>query len=305
VGQQQQVGVVKGQRGIRPMKISAKDRALVAEALKPAIGFRPILARIGGSVHAGLFLSQALYWTEHPDREHPDPDGWFYETREQWERETCLTRHEQDGARKLLKARDLLQEKLKGAGKTGKPVVHYRVDMSVLTAAICAFAGKRQEGQLPKTGKSNCRKPATVVAEKRQPHLSKTGKPYKEEIPSKTPTEIPTKTPAAAKRAAGNSAVASVSVVRLSELLTEIAPTDHDAAARILANCRQVAPEITLDQIAYLAERMWDQSGERAKNIVGLWISSLYTKIDLWLDDYPSYRVEGFVSKPAESAVAS
>lgn len=78
--------------------------------LDKPIAFHRCYAAISGSVTAGLMLAQALYWTPR----EPRGDGWFYKTRDQWHEETCLTRSEQETARKKLKQRGLMQEELRG-----------------------------------------------------------------------------------------------------------------------------------------------------------------------------------------------
>ena len=64
------------------------------------IAFYPLLARLAGSVLAGVMLSQGLYWSKRSTLK----DGFFWKTQEQWEEETCLTRSEQETARKKLLA---------------------------------------------------------------------------------------------------------------------------------------------------------------------------------------------------------
>jgi hypothetical protein len=83
------------------------------EAIKNLIA-RPIayhraFAIFGGATVA-IFLSQAYYWTDRGE----DPTGWFYKTRDEWERETGLTRSEQETARRKLRDQGILEEKLKG-----------------------------------------------------------------------------------------------------------------------------------------------------------------------------------------------
>jgi hypothetical protein len=74
------------------------------------IAYHRILAEIGGSVTAGVFLSQAVYWSQRTD----DPDGWFWKTQKEWQEETYLKRSEQEIARRELRAAGILEEKKKG-----------------------------------------------------------------------------------------------------------------------------------------------------------------------------------------------
>ena len=54
------------------------------------IAYLPDLAKALGSVKAGLFLSQLLYWMD----KGADEDGWLYKTREELYDETGLSRKE-------------------------------------------------------------------------------------------------------------------------------------------------------------------------------------------------------------------
>ncbi len=80
------------------------------ELLGRPIAYHPIHADIAGSVEAGVFLGQALYWTRIQDATNPDADGWFYKTQAEWHEETRLKRDGQESARKALIRRGLLME---------------------------------------------------------------------------------------------------------------------------------------------------------------------------------------------------
>lgn len=75
---------------------------------KPIV-FNPDVARIVGSIKAGLFISQILYWSD----KGKNPD-WIYKTIQEFEEETTLTRREQDNAIKKLKALGILEVELRG-----------------------------------------------------------------------------------------------------------------------------------------------------------------------------------------------
>jgi hypothetical protein len=81
------------------------------------IAFHRVFVTITGSVNAALMLSQAIYWSKRTK----DVEGWFYKSAIEWEKETGLTRREQDTARKLLA--EVLEEKLAGMPAT----THFRV----------------------------------------------------------------------------------------------------------------------------------------------------------------------------------
>jgi hypothetical protein len=73
------------------------------------IAFNPRMAKISGSITAGLFLCQLLYWHEKGrDKE------WVYKTIEEFKKETYLSRSEQDRAIKKWKGLKVLEVKVKG-----------------------------------------------------------------------------------------------------------------------------------------------------------------------------------------------
>jgi len=95
------------------------------------VAYHPDLARIVGGVKAAVFLSQLLYWSGRGKRN----DGYIWKTQDEWEQETGLTRYEQEGARKNLIERDMLEEK-----RMGWPAkMYYRIDFEALHEAIVAY----------------------------------------------------------------------------------------------------------------------------------------------------------------------
>ena len=118
------------------------------------IAYRPALARAAGSVTAGILLAQAIYWSPRGG----DADGWFYKTQQEWEVETALTRSEWINARKQLRAKGLLHERLRGVPAT----LHYRVDLERLIDLLGGAAPDRRilrtRSQAP--GEPDRRKPA-------------------------------------------------------------------------------------------------------------------------------------------------
>ena len=78
------------------------------------VAFYPRLADLTGSVTAALLLGQCLYWTRSVLRQQPERDGWFWKTSAEWQRETGLSRREQDSARRRLRALGLLTERRRG-----------------------------------------------------------------------------------------------------------------------------------------------------------------------------------------------
>lgn len=129
-------------------------REVVAEMLASPVAFHPVLARISGSVTAGLMLSQGVYWAKVLERTNPQAQGWFYKTQAEWTAEVCLSRWEQDGARKLLRACPFWEEKREGA----PPRSYFRVDLGKLIDAIVSDVEKphsrMRKNQPPEDGKT-------------------------------------------------------------------------------------------------------------------------------------------------------
>jgi hypothetical protein len=123
------------------------------------VAFRVIFAQIAnGSLKAGLLLSQMLF---HAQSERTE-NGWFSRTREEWERETCLTRHEQDAARAELRRLGFIEEK-----RVGIPA-----QMSFRIRFVPIIEALRKQSRLPKTGNLERRNSATLLAEN-QPEIRK------------------------------------------------------------------------------------------------------------------------------------
>ena len=104
------------------------------------IAFSVHLARITGHPKAAVLLSQLTYWTRH-GRDVVQNDGWIFKTREEWLRETGLSRDEQETARKHLRDLDLIQE-----WRGGKPArLWYRINRENLVRML----GELHQSALP------------------------------------------------------------------------------------------------------------------------------------------------------------
>ena len=99
------------------------------------IAFHRCFAMISGSTNAGIFLSQAWYWSK---RISEDKTGWFYKTQAEWFEETCLSRTEQETARKHLRNLNILEEVQKGLPKK----LYYRINIENL---MCILISRTQE----------------------------------------------------------------------------------------------------------------------------------------------------------------
>lgn len=95
------------------------------------IAFHPIFADIGGSANAGLFLSQAFYWSKRTGTN----DGWFWKTQEEWEVEIKLSRREQEHVRKILREKGFLIEEFRGIPRK----LWFKLDKENISSAILFF----------------------------------------------------------------------------------------------------------------------------------------------------------------------
>lgn len=91
-----------------------------------------VLCHITGSLNAGAFLSQALYWTPRTNYK----DGWFYKTQQEWFDELYLSRREQETVRKQLIKLKFMNEHLYGVPAK----LWFRVDLVQVKKAIDALS---------------------------------------------------------------------------------------------------------------------------------------------------------------------
>lgn len=127
------------------MKNFELDEDSIAKLIDRPIAFQSSFARVAGSVTAGLFLSQAFYWTKIKIERMKETDGWFYKTAKEWEEETTLSRREQETARKRLGQLGIIDEK-----KVGIPrKLYFRINR---TRLIELLLNKEKEGRTYKNG---------------------------------------------------------------------------------------------------------------------------------------------------------
>jgi len=123
-----------------------------SDLLDRPIAFHRCLAELGGSVNAGLMLSQAVYWAKRTKA----ADGWFWKTAEEWQDETYLTRTEQATARKQLKRLSCWQEELRGVPAK----LFYRVNLDELDRLLFENKdGGNVQASLQESSKPVCRIP--------------------------------------------------------------------------------------------------------------------------------------------------
>lgn len=117
------------------MKPKSKSALRIVLGDRP-IAYHPVLARIAGSVPAGVLLGQLLYWDGVMSAAKGDAwDGWFYKSGREIEHETALKRYARDQARGELVERGLIETKLKGVPAT----LHYKIQHDALERAIEAL----------------------------------------------------------------------------------------------------------------------------------------------------------------------
>lgn len=128
------------------------------------VAFHPVLARISGSVHAGVMLSQAIYWTDVQERTNAGAQGWFFKTQHEWNEETCLSRAEQETARRKLVARGFIEEQRKGLPAR----LYFRVNLHCIIEAVenMGTLGSR----MSKSTKQGCSTPTSNKSTIHDPH---------------------------------------------------------------------------------------------------------------------------------------
>lgn len=124
--------------------------------LASPIAYYTILAKAGGGVTSGVFLSQLIYWTGRGK----NPDGWIWKTAEEMEEETGLTRAEQETARRNLKARGFIEERLAGVPAT----LHFRVQLDTIMEAVAQF-GENDQTSLAESAKLDSAKLPNLIGE--------------------------------------------------------------------------------------------------------------------------------------------
>ncbi|NMG10819.1 hypothetical protein [Brasilonema sp. UFV-L1] len=121
----------------------SKQQSKYEKLLEQVVGFRRVYATVSGSACGGLFLSQAKFW----DTRTSDPEGWFYKTYADWERETALNRTELDKIRHHLENMEIIE-----TWKKGKPAkLYYRVNNAKLDEFLDAVLDGTFQASRPKS----------------------------------------------------------------------------------------------------------------------------------------------------------
>ena len=124
---------------------SGRNDLTILDCFDRPIAFHRCFVTLTGSVTAALMLSQAVYWQKRTSHE----DGWWFKTRDDWNRETGMGRYEQERARKRLRRLGLLQEDLRGV----PAVLWYKVDETCLLKAMGKLGDPPATGHIPVGGK--------------------------------------------------------------------------------------------------------------------------------------------------------
>jgi hypothetical protein len=139
-----------------------KARDIIDAMLARPVAFQPIFAKVADGAIAGLFLSQAWYWT----KVSAERDGWFWKTQAEWQEELCLSRWEQETARKMLRAKKLLEERLRG----NPSKLWFRVNIAVLHESIRQHVGLPQAEAQTQQDVQDAVLPHAEIPQAEKPH---------------------------------------------------------------------------------------------------------------------------------------
>lgn len=157
--------------------------------LEQVVSFKPAIGRLCGSANAGLMCCQGLYYSCM--KVVIERDGWFYKSSAEWEEETCLSRREQETARKALVAKGFLETKLQKVN--GAPTLHFRMNFMAILAAHIGAEKAKLESINPASGNGGNEQTDSTeppngnggnvqsdFPEQPNPGMHKTAKTYKE-----------------------------------------------------------------------------------------------------------------------------
>jgi hypothetical protein len=144
-----------------------------------------LFVRLLGSHQAAWFLNQLLYWSDRTT----DPDGWFYRSLQDWQREDCLSRYQIERALDGDPRSTTPQVRLSALGietcvrrtPNGTPVKHYRVNREVFFEKLAVLVG----ADLLPCDRSTCDSAANGLATPQQLDLSQRDETRSTEISTK------------------------------------------------------------------------------------------------------------------------
>jgi len=220
------------------------------------VAFHRCFVDVTGSVNAALMLSQALYWLA-PARQGEDrgkDGGWFWKTRKEWEAELGLSRCEQEGARKQLRATKFWLEKERRLQHR----IYFSVDFVELEKALEAAAHPPKNARAPHrpTGGSSTSNEARnqLLAEGGKPTPDGGGKPTPGKALTHPPTaaenplprwrqSLPRKEQRLSQRLSETTTTSQLAI-GLQELMPQV-PWDEDAVHTLEDDCLTREPTCT------------------------------------------------------------
>jgi len=103
------------------------------------VAYHPDIAKALGSVKAGVFISQILYWTGKGENK----EGWIYKTQNEMYKETALSRREQENARKIARKLGILEEKKRGIPQR----LYFRINFEKLGELLLSYYQNNKNAQ--------------------------------------------------------------------------------------------------------------------------------------------------------------
>lgn len=114
-----------------------EKQLLINLLMDKPVAYHADIAKAIGSVNAGLFVSQLMYWTG----KEKSQDGFIYKTQAEWYDELGMGRREQETARKKLKSLGILEEKLVGLPAK----LHYKIHFDALIQVLKKYYDSLKE----------------------------------------------------------------------------------------------------------------------------------------------------------------
>lgn len=139
------VSTKKGKVSNQKIKIGAAE---FISGVGHPVAYYPRIALAIGSVKASIFICQLLYWQGKGKK-----GEWIYKSRKEMTEETGLSREEQDGARRLLKKLNILEEKLTGVPAT----THYKINFNQFNEILNTYLIEKEKAE-EKARKEKARK---------------------------------------------------------------------------------------------------------------------------------------------------
>lgn len=133
------------------------------------VAYRPILARLlKNDINAALLFSQLLYF----DSISRKKDGWFYDTVEEVEKSTGLTKRQQQRARKVLAQAGLIETDLRGWERK----YYYKIKYNQLEILIKSLISGTLSYPLQSVPDANGIQSESAPSEGRKAHLERDAK---------------------------------------------------------------------------------------------------------------------------------